>query len=297
MLRTLFLAICLLCKAVMADPATLVLASKSFTEQHILAEITRQYLDSKGFKVQSKTDMATVIIRDAMLNGQVDLAWEYTGTSLIIFNKITKHLSLEETYQTVKKLDGKKGLIWLNPAKMNDTYAFAMQRKRAESENIHTISQMVAQINRIRKTDPKHNWQLGLDMEFAGRSDGLKPFQKAYHLQLDRPQVHQMYPGLVYNAIRDGFVDAGLVYATDGRIKGFDLLVLNDDQQFFPSYAATPVVRSDTLKANPGLAQALNTISALLNNETMTELNAQVDMEHQTPQEVAKAFLIQHNLL
>jgi osmoprotectant transport system substrate-binding protein len=60
----------------------------------------------------------------------------------------------------------------------------------------------------------------------------MKPFQQAYNLELDRPQIRQMDPGLVYNAVRDGFVDAGLVYTTDGRVKGFDLKVLEDDKGF-----------------------------------------------------------------
>jgi osmoprotectant transport system substrate-binding protein len=63
----------------------------------------------------------------------------------------------------------------------------------------------------------------------------MKPFQQAYNLELDRPQIRQMDPGLVYNAVRDGFVDAGLVYTTDGRVKGFDLKVLKDDKGFFPA--------------------------------------------------------------
>ena len=88
------------------------------------------------------------------------------------------------------------------------------------------MSQLVARIEEIRQRDPDHNWMLGLDLEFAGRSDGLKPLQKLYGLTLDRPQIRQMDPGLVYNAIRDGFVDAGLVYTTDGRVKGFDLKIL-----------------------------------------------------------------------
>ena len=206
-------------------------------------------------------------------------------------------MSPEESYATVKKLDAKLGLVWLKPADMNNTYAFAMQRKRADAENINTMSEMVAKLEHIRQTDPENNWMLGLDLEFSGRSDGMKPLQKAYQMELDRPQIRQMDPGLVYNAIRDGFVDAGLVYATDGRVKGFDLKVLKDDKGFFPSYAVTPVVRKDTLAANPGLEEALNTLSGLLDNEAITTLNAKVDIEHQTPQQVARDFLHEKGLL
>jgi len=280
-----------------AQAAPLVLATKSFTEQHILSAMTVQYLQKKGFQVTPQTNIATVISRNAMINKQVDMTWEYTGTSLIIFNHINKRMSPEESYATVKQLDAKLGLVWLKPADMNNTYAFAMQRKRAEAENINTMSEMVAKIEHIRKTDPDNNWMLGLDLEFAGRSDGMKPLQQAYQMELDRPQIRQMDPGLVYNAIRDGFVDAGLVYATDGRVKGFDLKVLKDDKGFFPSYAVTPVVRKDTLAANPGLEEALNTLSGMLDNEAITTLNAKVDIEHQTPQQVARDFLHEKGLL
>ncbi|MEN4871541.1 osmoprotectant ABC transporter substrate-binding protein OsmX [Kosakonia cowanii] len=280
-----------------AHAAPLVVATKSFTEQHILSALTVQYLHKKGFQVQPQTNIATVISRNAMINKQVDMTWEYTGTSLIIFNHINKRMSAQETYDTVKRLDAKHGLVWLNPANMNNTYAFAMQRKRAEAEHITTMSQMVAKIEAIRKTNPKKNWLLGLDLEFAGRSDGMKPLQQAYGMELDRPQIRQMDPGLVYNAIRDGFVDAGLVYTTDGRLKGFDLKTLEDDKGFFPSYAVTPVVRKDTLEANPGLEEALNTLSGLLNNEVIISLNAKVDIDHQTPQQVARDFLREKGLL
>lgn len=277
--------------------APLTLASKNFTEQRILSAITVQYLRAKGFQVEPKTNLATVITRNAMINKQIDMTWEYTGTSLIIFNHINKRMTPQETYDTVKKLDAKLGLVWLQPADMNNTYAFAMQRQRAEKEQIRTMSQLVAKVEQVRKTDPKHNWLLGLDLEFAGRSDGLKPMQALYDMPLDRPQIRQMDPGLVYNAIRDGFVDAGLVYTTDGRVKGFDLQVLEDDKGYFPSYAVTPVVRADVLQNTPGLEEALNTLSKQFNNQVITELNAKVDIDYQTPQQVADAFLKQRGLI
>lgn len=280
-----------------ASAAPIVMATKSFTEQHIVSALATMWLKKKGFDIEPKTNIATTITRNAMLSKQVDMTWEYTGTSLIIFNHIEQRMSPEEVWQTVKKLDGEKGLIWLNPAPMNNTYAFAMKRDRAEKEQIETISQLVAKVEQVRKTDPENNWMLGLDLEFAGRSDGLKPLQKAYGLELDRPQIRQMDPGLVYNAIRDGFVDAGLVYTTDGRVKGFELKVLKDDKGYFPSYALTPVVRKETLDAHPGLAEALNQLSPLITDDAITEMNKRVDIDHQSPQQVARDFLKSNGLL
>ncbi|WP_237680834.1 glycine betaine ABC transporter substrate-binding protein [[Erwinia] mediterraneensis] len=281
-----------------ASAATpIVMATKSFTEQHILSAMTRLWLEKNGFQVIPKTNIAAIIGRNAMVNKQIDMTWEYTGTSLINFNHINKPMSSEEAYETVKRLDAKLGLVWLNPAPMNNTYAFAMQRSRAEKEGITTLSQLVAKIDQLRKDDPEHNWKLGLDLEFSGRPDGMKPLQKTYNLTLDRPQIRPMDPGLVYNAIRDGFVEAGLIYTTDGRIKGFDLKVLKDDKHFFPSYNVTPVVRQEVLESHPGLAEALNKLSALITDDVITDLNKRVDIDHQSPQRVARDFLLAQKML
>lgn len=277
--------------------APLVMATKSFTEQHILSAMTVLWLQKKGFEVVPKRNIATTIGRNALLNKQIDMVWEYTGTSLIIFNHINQPMSSQQAYETVKKLDARLGLVWLNPAPMNNTYAFAMTRERAEKEGISTMSQLVAKIEQVRKTDPDHNWRLGLDLEFSGRSDGMKPLQKTYNLTLDRPQIRQMDPGLVYNAIRDGFVDAGLIYTTDGRVKGFNMKVLEDDKHFFPSYNVTPVVRQDVLASHPGLDTALNQLSAQITDEAITELNKRVDIDHQSPETVARDFLKSKNML
>ncbi|MEN4765585.1 glycine betaine ABC transporter substrate-binding protein [Pantoea agglomerans] len=277
--------------------APLVMATKSFTEQHILSAMTVLWLQKKGFEVVPKRNIATTIGRNALLNKQIDMVWEYTGTSLIIFNHINQPMSSQQAYETVKKLDARLGLVWLNPAPMNNTYAFAMTRERAEKEGISTMSQLVAKIEQVRKTDPDHNWRLGLDLEFSGRSDGMKPLQKTYNLTLARPQIRQMDPGLVYNAIRDGFVDAGLIYTTDGRVKGFDMKVLEDDKHFFPSYNVTPVVRQDVLASHPGLDTALNQLSAQITDEAITELNKRVDIDHQSPETVARDFLKSKNML
>ncbi|MDR7342378.1 osmoprotectant transport system substrate-binding protein [Pantoea alhagi] len=290
------LATFLLCLST-AQAAPITMYTKGFTEQHILSAITTLWLNKKGFEVIPKTNIPVSIGRNAMLNKQIDMTWEYTGSSLIIFNHITRRMTSEEAYQTVKRLDGKLGLIWLDPAPMNNTYAFAMQRERAEKEHISTISQLVARIEQIRQQNPDKNWMLGLDLEFVGRSDGLKPLQKLYGLALDRPQIRQMDPGLVYNAVRDGFVEAGLVYTTDGRVKGFDLKILEDDKNFFPSYNVTPLVRKEVLEAHPGLAEALNQLSPLLTNDAITELNKRVDIDHQSPQQVARDFLQSKGML
>ena len=111
------------------------------------------------------------------------------------------------------------------------------------------------------------------------------------------PTSKRMETGLVYKALKDGDVDVGLVFATDGRIPAFDFTVLKDTKNYFPAYAITPTVRKESLDANPELAGLLNKLSAIFDDATMSALNAQVDVEKKSVTEVAKNFLKAKGLL
>ncbi|VVE02918.1 glycine/betaine ABC transporter substrate-binding protein [Pandoraea fibrosis] len=274
-----------------ASAATLTIGGKNFTEQLILSEMTAQYLRSKGYDVELKNGLGSVVMRQGMESNQLDIVWEYTGTALIVYNKITEKLDPEQTYERVKALDEKIGLIWLNASTLNNTYAFAVPGKIAREEGIETVSQL---IDRFR-ANPK--MQFAFDMEFVGRSDGLEPMEQLYDFHLERPNIKQMDPGLVYTALRNEQIDAGLVYTSDGRNKGFDLKVLADDKGFFPAYAATPVVRKEVLDANPKLADELNALSEKINSENMSDMNAKVDIDHRAVSRVASDFLKQEGLV
>uniref|UniRef100_A0A1I7XWH2 OpuAC domain-containing protein n=2 Tax=cellular organisms TaxID=131567 RepID=A0A1I7XWH2_9BILA len=103
-----------------------------------------------------------------------------------------------------------------------------------------------------------------------------------------------MDAGLVYTALRNGQVFSGLVYTTDGRLSAFDLKLLDDDLHYFPDYTAAPVVRQAVLDAHPQLAGLLKPLAEQLDDETMRQLNAKVDVEHQSPSKVAATYLRQH---
>ncbi|SFT63619.1 Substrate binding domain of ABC-type glycine betaine transport system [Halomonas saccharevitans] len=136
-----------------------------------------------------------------------------------------------------------------------------------------------------------------MNAEFYAREDGWRPLQQAYDFRVSRGDIKRMDSGLVYQALRDGQVDVGLVFATDGRIPAFDFQVLKDDQDFFPAYALTPVVREETLEANPKLAEQMDALSSLLDDQTMATLNARVDVERETIEDVAQTFLSRNDLI
>jgi len=269
---------------------SVVVGGKNFTEQFILSEITSEILENKGFDVDTRTGMGSVVVRQAQENGQVDLYWEYTGTSLITYNKIDESMSPDETYDTVKELDAEKGIVWLEPSQANNTYAVAMRRADAEEKGIHSISDLADYIN------AGNTLSFATDAEFAGRPDGLRPMQELYGFEFGRPNLKRMGTGLTYQALNEEQVDVAMVFSTDGRVPAFDFYVLEDDKQFFPSYALAPVIHQDTLAQYPELEEILNNVSALLDDQTMAQLNAEVDVDKKNAREVAKEFVQKHNL-
>ena len=129
-----------------AAAQSLVVGGKNFTEQLLVAEMTSQLLRARGFQTRLRVGFATSGIRMEQEAGLVDVYWEYTGTSLVTFNAIREALGPEETYARVKELDASKGLIWLSPSRVDNTYALAMRRSEAEARGISTISELAARI-------------------------------------------------------------------------------------------------------------------------------------------------------
>jgi osmoprotectant transport system substrate-binding protein len=276
-----------------AAAADLRIGCKNFTEQYVLAEITAQYLRAKGYPIAVTTGLGSVLMRSAQENGQLDIVWEYTGTALIVYNKVQQKLDPAQTYTRVKALDAPRGLVWLNPAPLNNTYALALPHEEAEKTGIRTVSQLAA---KMRADPPKTPHVFAMDAEFANRPDGLRPLAQLYGMTFRRADIKQMDAGLVYTALRNNQVMVGLVYTTDGRVKGFGVRLLTDDKGYFPAYNATPVVRKPILDQYPKLAGQLNALAAQLTNDVVADMNKQVDIDGVSTQAVAAQFLRSHPL-
>ncbi len=289
-MKKLILSALLLSTSFMAH-AEVVVGGKNFTEQLLLAEITTQLLNHHNIKAEKRDNMGSNVLREAQKNGQVDLYWEYTGTSLINYNKVKERKSTQESYDIVKELDAKLGLVWLDPAQANNTYALAMRSDDAKAQGISTISDLATKVNGGSKLT------LASETEFFGRPDGLKPMQKEYGFKIPRKDVKLMAAGLVYSALKESKVDIGLVYTTDGRVPAFNFTVLEDDKGYFPSYSPAPVVRKEILDKEPKLADLLNKMSAALTNDSLAALNANVDVDKVSIEEAAATFLKSNGLI
>ncbi|MFA0998411.1 MULTISPECIES: glycine betaine ABC transporter substrate-binding protein [Pseudomonas syringae group] len=276
-----------------AEKPLLRVGARVFTEQTILSELTAQYLRTKGYDVQVTGGLGSSLARSAQESAQLDLIWEYTGVSLVNYNHVDEKLDSEQTYARVKELDAKKGLVWLSPSKFSNTYALALPQKIADKyPQVNTMTDLT----KVLKDEAKEGHLVALDTEFANRSDGLLGMVKHYDMNLGRENTRQMDAGLVYTALRNGQVFAGLVYTTDGRLNAFKLKVLEDDKRYFPDYTAAPVIRQDYLDKHPDIAPLLKPLADLLDTQTMIDLNARIDVGHESPSKVAADFLRQHPL-
>ena len=265
---------------------------KDFTEQQILSKITSIYLKENGFDVEEASNMGSAVVRSALENGQIDIYWEYTGTGLVVYQKQEVETDPDEAYEKVKENDKEHGITWLNKANFNNTYAILMKKDTAEKMGVKTISDLAKMVN-----DDPDKLKFASNAEFYAREDGVKGLQKLYGFKFPSKNVVKMDSGLLYNALMDGQVDVSVGFATDGRIKGFDLVILEDDQQFFPAYNGVPVVRQEVAEKSPEISELMNKLAGLLDNETMMSLNYSVDVEHKDITEVSRSWLEEQGLV
>jgi osmoprotectant transport system substrate-binding protein len=269
-----------------AAAQAVVVGAKEFTEQLLVAEMTVQLLQASGLSTHKGTGFATTGVRTLQERGIIDVYWEYTGTSLATFNQVTEKLSPDEAYARVKALDAQRGLVWLAPSKVNNTYALAMRRGDATAKGISSISDLASKVR------AGEEMRLASTVEFVTRADGVKPLERTYGFQFGDGNVVAMDTGAIYRALRrSSEFEVGVVFATDARVSGFDLAVLRDDRGFFPSYILAPVVRKTTLDRVPDMKTPLEKLATQLDNDTMAALNAAVDLHGRRVEEIASEFL------
>jgi osmoprotectant transport system substrate-binding protein len=268
------------------------IGGKDFTEQLLLSKITAIYLKEKGYDVEEVGSMGSAVVRSALENKQIDVYWEYTGTALVVYQKQEVETDPDLAYEKVKEEDKKNNLVWLDKAEFNNTYAILMKEEKASDLGIKSITDLAKYVN-----ENPDQLKFASNAEFYAREDGIKGMEKHYGFEFPSSNVVRMDSGLLYNALKDGQVDVSVGFATDGRIAGFNLVVLKDDQFFFPAYNGAPVIRKAVLDENEELANLLNEIANRLDTETMMNLNFSVDVEHKDLAQVAREWLVSQDLI
>ena len=222
-----------------------------------------------------------------MEKGEIDIYPEYTGTGWLFVLKKDLINDPNKLYEEVKKeYSMKYGIKWLGLYGFNDTYTLAIKKATADKFNINTYSDLAAKSNSLT---------FGAEPDFYEREDGYKGLEKTYGLNFKEKK--QIDIGLKYEAINSGKVDVINAFSTDALLKKYDLKVLKDDKNFFPSYFASTLVREETFKKYPELEGVLNKLEGKISNEEMIKMNYKVENEKQDPKDVAKEFLKSKGLL
>jgi osmoprotectant transport system substrate-binding protein len=278
------------------DGLTIGIGSKNFQEQLILGKIAAILLQSAGADVRDLTNMpGSDTSRQAMLEDQIQLSWEYTGTAWISYlGHDTGIPDKQRQYDAVAKEDLEKyGLVWLKPAPMNNSYGFGMTRKESERLHLTKLSQL--------KALPAKERTFCVESEFANRNDGFEPMLEHYGIPLGsgvpRNNVRTLDTGAVYAATSHGDCRFGEIYTTDGRIKSLDLVVLQDDKLYFPAYNVAPVISKKVLDKYPQLRDLFQPVSDRLTDQVLIELNSQVDVDGREPADVAMDWLVKEGFV
>ncbi|MER5938063.1 glycine betaine ABC transporter substrate-binding protein [Streptomyces sp. NPDC001928] len=264
--------------------AELTVTSKSFTEQLILGAIMGIAFQAAGADVLDRTGIqGSIGSREAVVKGDADAAYEYTGTAWITYlGHSDPVVDPQEQWEAVRKEDAHHGLTWLAPSALDNTYALAMNQENHKKYGTNDLSEVAA----LSKSDPAAV-TLCVEVEFANRADGLPGMQKAYGMNVPTKDITQMDTGIIYTQVAKGSCTYGEVFTTDGRIKSMNLVVMDDDKHFFPNYNAAPVINTKTLKKWPAIPEILDPITKKLNNTVAQDLNAKVDVDGEDPHQVA----------
>lgn len=279
--------------------ASVKVGSKQFTEQELLGYMAYESLKANtDVKVVNEVGLGgTTTNFRALKNDEIDLYWEYTGTAWATLPP--KHDKVitdpKEIYNKVdKEFNEQHSLDFLQRAPFNNTYVLTANPNWVEKTGVKTISDFAEYVN-----NGNTDFTVVLNAEFEKRPDGWPGLAKHYGFDDVRSKlnVKNVSSGLTYQTVGQGDAQVGVGFNTNPKIIKFDLVVLKDDEKFFPVYNPAPLVRQDTLKSNPAIKEPLNAIGPKLSTDQIRNLNKQVSIGGADAQKVAREFLKNEGLI
>lgn len=250
--------------------------SKAFTESVILGEIVSHLAAHAGAKPKHVKGLGgTRLLWEALLAGQIDVYPEYTGTmsddifaGQNIYGRAALHAKLTEL-----------GLAMTRPLGFNNTYVIGMKETLAAERGIRTISDLRDHPDLIMR----------FSNEFVKRADGWGALAQRYGLT--HRDVRGLEHALAYEALDKGVIHVTDLYATDAKIRKLKLRRLADDRSHFPDYHAVYVYRAELEHRAGQLVAALRSLEGMIDDTTMTSMNARVELDGLSGSQVAAQFL------
>ncbi|MDR2394766.1 MAG: glycine/betaine ABC transporter substrate-binding protein [Treponema sp.] len=267
---------------------SIVIGAKDFTEQDILGNMLYLLVEAHtDIKVEYKHEMSSNVVFAAIKSGDIDLYIDYTGTVYGNYLGYSEMRSAEEVYAiAVKELKDQYNLLMLESLGFNNTYTLSVRKDTAEKYGLKTYSDL-AKVSQ--------DLILGATFEVLNRNDGIPNLKKTYGMSFKDEKA--IDGTLRYTAMAKDEIQVTDAFSTDGMLLEYDLLVLEDDQHFFPPYYAAPVIRAQTMEKYPELQNLLLKLNRILDDEAMRELNYRVDVLKENPTETARNFLKARGLI
>jgi len=264
------------------------LGTKNFTEQFVLGQLYKQALEAKGYTVALKQNIGSTEIADrALRSGQIDLYPEYIGIfNTAVAGDTTAYDSVEEAFDAGQAYANRNGFTLLPLTPFSDTDALAVLPEFAERNDLRSVADL-ADIRGLK---------LGAPPEFRERETGLVGLERVYGIR--DVDFAPLTIGLQYQALDDGKIDVADVFTTDGKLQDGRYVVLEDPKNVFGFQNVTPIVSDSVLRAQgPEFAETLNAVSEQLTVEAMQRMNAAVDIDKQSSEDVARQFLEANDLV
>lgn len=280
------------------EDASMTVTSKAFTEQLVLGKIAALAGRAAGFKMNDLTNVpGSQPARELIASGQASMMWEYTGTAWMTYLGHDEGIADQpKQWQAVHDQEIGNGIVWGDPAPMNNTYALAVR-----SEGIKDLGG-ISKLSQLKDLDTK-DLTFCVDSEFNSRSDGLNPLLDLYGLKRGDPSsvpdsnVGIYDIGAIYSATDKGNCNFGEVFTTDGRIKALDLTVLEDDLGYFPAYNVAPVFFGEFADKYPGIEEVFAKIAPLLTDDALRGMNLEVDVNGREPADVAFEWMVKEGFI
>ena len=253
---------------------TLRIASKKFTESVILGEMLRQIARSQSIPASHLSELGgTRLVFDALRSGEVDAYVEYTGT---IRQEILAGVEPDRPWRARLQ---EMGIEATEPLGFDNTYALGMTRQRAAELGVAAISDL-QRFPTLR---------FGFGNEFMHRADGWPGVRSAY--ALPQQAVRGLDHDLAYRQIAAGQIDVMDVYATDANVARYDLVILQDDRDYFPDYQAVCLYRAELVERLPPFVAGIQQLAGAITDRQMVQLNEQVESGDANEAAAAAAFL------
>jgi len=284
----LFPLICVILFGCSGNKNEIVVGTKDYTEQYILGNILAIYIEENtDINVTLKIDLASDVIFAAVRTEVVDLYVDYTGTIYGNYLVRSETRSPEEVFDFAKRtLQNNYDLDMLTPLGFNNSYNLAVSRSTAEEYNLKTISDLA---------EVSENFIIGGSAELLTRNDGLPNLKILYNLGF---KAEHAIDGIDrYIAVNENVIQVSEVFTTDGHLFLQDIIILEDDKNYFLPYQGAIIIRNELSEKFPELPVLLNKLSGMLTDDVMRGLNYRVDVHNESPKDVAMYFLTRNNLI